>query len=60
MKINPGEAVTISATSSNATDAPFSAQWKPKNGKTYLEVTITNKAGDKETHVFTINAKVHS
>ena len=57
MQVNPGEAVTITAQSSNPGDPPVSVQWKPPTGKVNLTVTVTNAAGDEEDHTFHLNVK---
>ncbi len=47
-----GEAVTITAASSNPGDPAVSLQWKPPAGKVSLTITITNAAGDLQSHTF--------
>jgi hypothetical protein len=56
VKITPGEAVTITAASTNPADPPVALQWKPAAGKTLLTVTVTSPEGDSEQHTFTLNA----
>jgi hypothetical protein len=56
VKINPGEAVTVTAQSGNAGDPPVSVQWRPQAGRTRLTVTLTAPNGDSEQHTFTVNS----
>lgn len=58
MKINPGEVITVTGTSTNPADPPLNVQWKPQPGKTQYTITLTSPEGDTEQHTFTVNAKV--